>query len=102
MIIGTLLSKLLRVDRITLVQPDGSREAYDPGDGEGQTVRFTDRRVAFDLLLNPRLNFGQTNMDGRLVIEDGTGLEQMAMVSCSNRWEDGGEGRQPAALMEGE
>jgi len=95
-IISRLIGTLLTRGRITLVQPDGSRETYGPGGGKELTVRFTDKRVAFDLVRNPRLNFGQTYMDGRLVIEDGTILDLMEMITGANRWEDGGEGR---ALM---
>jgi cyclopropane-fatty-acyl-phospholipid synthase len=56
-------------------------------------VRFTDRRVGFDLVKNPRLAIGETYMDGRLVIEDGTILDLLEMITGANRWEDGGEGR---------
>ncbi len=92
-IISRLIGTLLKRGRITLVQADGSRETYGPGGGKELTVRFTDRRVAFDVVRNPRLNFGQTYMDGRLVIEDGTILDLMEMITGANRWEDGGEGR---------
>ncbi len=92
-IISRLIGTLLTRGRITLVQPDGGRETYGPGGGQELTVRFTDKRVAFDLVRNPRLNFGQTYMDGRLVIEDGTILDLMEMITGANRWEDGGKGR---------
>ena len=92
-IISRLIGTLLTRGRLTLVQPDGSRETYGPGGGKELTVRFADRRVAFDLVRNPRLNFGETYMDGRLVIEDGTILDLMEMITGANRWEDGGKGR---------
>lgn len=88
-LIGTLLTK----GRITLVQPDGRRETYGPGGGKGLTVRFADRRVAFDLVRNPRLALGEAYMDGRLVIEDGTILDLLELIVGANRWEDGGQGR---------
>ena len=95
-LISRLIGTLLKRGRITLVQPDGSRETYGPGGGTELTVRFADKRVAFDLVRNPRLNFGETYMDGRLTIEDGTILDLMEMITGANRWEDGGQGR---ALM---
>jgi len=91
-LVGTLLTK----GRITLVQPDGSSESYGPGGGKELTVRFADKRVAFDLVRNPRLNVGETYMDGRLIIEDGTILDLLELITGANRWEDGGRGR---ALM---
>ena len=57
------------------------------------TVRFTDRRVPLDLARNPRLGLGEAYMDGRLVIEGGTILDLLEMITGSNRWEDGGRGR---------
>jgi cyclopropane-fatty-acyl-phospholipid synthase len=88
-LIGTLLTK----GRITLVQPDGTRETYGPGGGKELTVRFADKRVAFDLVRNPRLKLGEAYMDGRLIIEDGTILDLLEMIVGANRWEDGGKGR---------
>ena len=95
-LISRLIGTLLTRGRITLIQPDGGRETYGPGGGKELTIRFADRKVAFDLVRNPRLNFGETYMDGRLVIEDGTILDLMEMITGANRWEDGGKGR---ALM---
>jgi cyclopropane-fatty-acyl-phospholipid synthase len=88
-LIGTLLTK----GRITLVQPDGSRETYGPGGGKELTVRFADRRVALDLVRNPRLKLGEAYMDGRLTIEDGTILDLLELITGANRWEEGGQGR---------
>ena len=88
-LIGTLVTK----GRITLIQPDGSRETYGPGGGKDLTVRFVDRKVAFDLVRNPRLALGEAYMDGRLVIEDGTMLDLLELIVGANRWEDGGQGR---------
>jgi cyclopropane-fatty-acyl-phospholipid synthase len=88
-LVGTLMTK----GRITLIQPDGSRETYGPGGGKELTVRFADRKVAFDLVRNPRLMLGETYMDGRLVIEDGTILDLLELITGANRWEDGGKGR---------
>ena len=88
-LIGTLLTK----GSLTLVSPDGSRQTYGPGGGKPLTVRFTDKRVAFDLVRNPRLAFGEAYMDGRLIIEDGTILDLLELIVGANRWEDGGQGR---------
>ena len=92
-LISRLIGTLLTRGRITVVQPDGSRETYGPGGGRELTVRFADKRVAFDLVRNPRLAFGEAYMDGRLKIEDGSILDLLEMIVGANRWEDGGQGR---------
>ena len=92
-LIGRLIGKLLKRGSITVIFPDGGRETYGPGGGKALTIRFRDRKVVFDILRNPRLGFGEAYMDGRLVIEQGTMLELLELVTGSNRWEDGGKGR---------
>src|SRR4030095_13935107 len=92
-LISRLIGTLLTRGRVVLIQPDGSREAYGPGGGKELTVRFADKRVAFDLVRNQRLNVGEAYMDGRLIIEDGTILDLLELITGANRWEDGGRGR---------
>ena len=92
-LIGKLVGKLLTKGSLTLHAPGKPPETFGPGGGKHLTVRFTDRKVAFDIMKNPRLGFGETYMDGRLVIEDGTILDLMRMIVGANRWEDWGKGR---------
>lgn len=92
-LIGKLIDKLLKRGSITLVQPDGSRSTHGRGGGRHLTIRLADRKVAFDVIRNPRLGLGEAYMDGRLVIEDGSMLDLLDMVTAANRWEDGGKGK---------
>ncbi len=92
-LIGRLVGKLLTKGSLTLHTPGKPPETFGPGGGKHLTVRFTDKKVAFDIIKNPRLGFGETYMDGRLVIEDGTMLDLMRMIVGANRWEDWGKGR---------
>ncbi len=98
-LIGKLVNKLLSKGSITLLTPGNAPETLGAGGGKHLTVRFTDRRVGFDIARNLRLGFGEAYMDGRLIIEDGTVLDLIEMVVGANRWEDGGEGR--AVLTKG-
>ena len=98
-LIGTLVEKLLPKGSITLITPGKSPSTYGRGGGKHLTVRFTDRKVAFDIMRNPRLGFGEAYMDGRLIIEDGTILDLVEMITGANRWEHGGAGRK--ALRKG-
>jgi len=98
-LIGKLVGKLLTKGSVTLHEPGKPPHTYGPGGGKHLTVRFNDRKVAFDIMRNPRLGFGEAYMDGRLVIEDGTMLDLMRLIVGANRWEDWGEGRK--ALSKG-
>ena len=91
--IGQLIGSLLKQGQITLVTPDGKRQTFGGSEGRSLTVRVTDRKVIFELLRNPRLAIGETYMDGRLIIEDGTILDLLDLVTSNNRWEEGGNSR---------
>jgi len=92
-LIGKMIGKLLRQGTITLIGPDGKRETCGAGGGRHLTIRFTDRRVPLEIIKNPRLGMGEAYMDGRVIVEDGTVLDLLEMITSSNRWEDGGKGR---------
>ena len=94
---GRLVSRLLTKGSITLIRPGQPRHTYGPGGGKHLTIRFNDRKVAFDIMRNPRLGFGEAYMNGRLTIEDGTILDLMRMIVGANRWEEWGEGRRALA-----
>ena len=92
-LLENLLEKLIKTGRLTVVLPGGAKRTFGPGEGEGIRIRLADRRVAFEILRNPRLAVGEAYMDGRLEIENGTMLDLLMLVVGSNRWEDGGKGR---------
>jgi cyclopropane-fatty-acyl-phospholipid synthase len=92
-LIGRVIDRLLKRGSITVIYPDGSRGTYGPGGGQALTIRITDRKVPLELIRNPRLGLGEAYMDGRLVVEDGTILDLLELVTQSNRWEDGAKGR---------
>jgi cyclopropane-fatty-acyl-phospholipid synthase len=92
-LIGKLVDKLVTRGSITLLLPGKPPRKFGPGGGKHLTVRFNDRRVAFDIIRNPRLAVGEAYMDGRLIIEDGTILDLLELIVGANRWEDKGAGR---------
>ena len=100
-LIGKLLGKLVTKGSLTLITPGKPPQTFGPGGGQHFTVRFTDKKVAFDIIKNPRLGFGETYMDARLVIEDGTILDLMRMIVGANRWEDWGKGRKTLSKAKG-
>ena len=94
-LIGKMIEQLLPTGSITLLRPGQAPETHGRGKGKHITVRFTDRKVAFDIVSNPRLGLGEAYMDGRVVIEDGTILDLLELITGANRWEDRGEGPRP-------
>ncbi|MBA3834265.1 MAG: class I SAM-dependent methyltransferase [Sphingomonas sp.] len=87
--IGTMIDRLLTAGTITIIEPGKEPETYGPGGGKSLTLRIADRKVAFDVLKNPRLGVGEAYMDGRIIIENGTALDLLQMVMGSNPWEEG-------------
>jgi cyclopropane-fatty-acyl-phospholipid synthase len=96
-LIGRLINQLLAKGSITLKEPGKPPQTYGGGGGKHLTVRLTDRRVAFDIARNPDLRFGEAYMDGRVVIEDGSLLDLLEMISTVNRWEDKAPGSRAIA-----
>lgn len=92
-LIGRMIEKLLGKGSITLIEAGKAPRTYGPGGGPQLTVRFTDRKVPFDIAKNPRLGFGEAYMDGRIIIENGTILDLLELITGSNRWEDGKDAR---------
>src|SRR5260221_3707474 len=96
-LIGRLIDKLLTKGSLTLLTSGKGPRTYGPGGGNHLTVRFTDRKVAFDILKSPSLGVGEAYMDGRLIIEDGTMLDLLEMAVWSNRCEDQSPGEKTHA-----
>jgi cyclopropane-fatty-acyl-phospholipid synthase len=96
-LIGRLVDKLLTRGSLTLIVPGKEPHTYGRGGGRHLTLRFTDRKVAFDIVRNPRLGLGEAYMEGRVIVEDGTILDLLELIVGANRWEEKGEGRRALA-----
>lgn len=92
-VISKLINRLLKQGSITYIAPSGARGTYGPGGGKSLTVRATDPKLPLKLLHNPRLALGEAYMDGRLAVEGGTILDLVEMITSSNPWEQGADGR---------
>lgn len=94
-LIGRLVDALLTEGSITIKLPGKAPQTHGKGGGKHLTVRFTDRKAAFDIVKNPRLGIGEVYMDERLIIEDGTILDLLEMIVGANPWEDRADGPRP-------
>jgi cyclopropane-fatty-acyl-phospholipid synthase len=84
-----MIDRLLTKGSITLTEAGKEPRTYGPGGGKHVKARFTDAKVPFEILKNPRLGFGEAYMDGRIVLEEGTILDLLEIVMGSNPWEEG-------------
>jgi len=79
MLLARLLGAAIGDGTLDLVAADGRRRRIGPG-RPGLTLRLHDAAVARDLLLNPRLRFGEAYMDGRLSVEGGSIYDMLALL----------------------
>jgi len=82
MLISGLLRRLVREGSLTVVDAGGRRHVIT-GDRPGPhaTVRLTDRQIERQLLTNPKLYFGEGYVDGRIVIEEGTLVDVLDLLT---------------------
>ena len=84
------LGGYIKRGEITVVDHDGKTYRYGATDAvfKPVTVRFTDSRVAADIMKDPGLGAAEAFMDGRLVLDQGEILDLVNIVRGSHRWED--------------
>ena len=62
------------------------------------TIRFVDRKVSRDILLDPRLGAAEAFMDGRLLVECGGIMELVELLRANAPWDRGGSIGRPSWL----
>jgi cyclopropane-fatty-acyl-phospholipid synthase len=88
-----VLSRLVKKGELVVIDHAGRRHPIGTPDPRRKPVviRFTDRRVLFDIVRDPRLGAAEAYIDGRLVPEDGSDiLDLLDLVRSNSRWERGG------------
>ncbi|MEO7655260.1 MAG: SAM-dependent methyltransferase, partial [Sphingomicrobium sp.] len=86
MLIDRLLDTVMSSGRLTVRFPGREARTYGPGGGKHVSIILHDRKVALDLVRNPRLAIGEAYMDGRLTVADGNILDLLELVVGANRW----------------
>ncbi len=71
MLLSRLLRPLIRHGRLTVIDADGHAHVFGSDAEPAVTVRLHDRRLHWQLALNPGLHAGEAYMDGTLTIEGG-------------------------------
>lgn len=96
MLLVRLLAAAKGDGTLNLVTADGRHHRIGAGPPT-LTLRLHDRAVERDLLINPRLRFGEAYMDGRLSIEGGTIYDLLSMLMSGSEVQ-GALGRAVGAL----
>ena len=90
------------VERGTLVVhfADGSCENFGTPSEHfpDVAIRFVDRKVSRDILLDPRLGAAEAFMDGRLLVERGGIMELVELLRANTPWDRGGSIGPPSRL----
>jgi cyclopropane-fatty-acyl-phospholipid synthase len=71
-LLSTLLRHIVRRGTLRVYDASGEMHVFSGEPWRTITIRLHDGRVARELLLNGRLKLGETFMDGRLTVEDGS------------------------------
>ena len=80
MLLATVLARVIRTGRLTLIDAAGERHAFGSLPGPAATVRLHDPALHWKLLARPRLFIGEAYMDGTLTIEDGSLYEFLEIL----------------------
>jgi len=86
-----ILRRLVTRGQLTIFAPDGAHFTVGKADPAfpDLALRLQDKRVAFDIVRDPRLGMAEAYIDGRVTIEGGGILEFLSMVRANNPWESG-------------
>jgi cyclopropane-fatty-acyl-phospholipid synthase len=99
-LLDRFLSRAVKQGRLGIVFADGSASTYgEPAEGFPEIVlRFTDKAVPRDILLDPRLGAAEAFIDGRLLIEEGDVMDLVSLLRSNNPWDKGGDLGKPSRL----
>lgn len=86
------LSKSIKKGRLAIELADGTKHEFgEPTNGFPEiALRFTDKKVTWDIIRDPDLGLAESFMDGRMLIEQGDILGFGRLLRANNRFEDTG------------
>ena len=99
-LVSRYLSSIVKRGTLAVSFADGSRASFGtPAEGFPDVgIAFKDKRVARDILLDPRLGAAEAFMDGRLVVERGDIMDLVELLRANRPWDHGGNIGRPALL----
>jgi len=99
-LITRYLAGIVKRGTLTVRFADGSSEEFGtPCEAYPDvTIRFLDRKVSRDILLDPRLGAAEAFMEGRLVVERSGIMELVELLRANTPWDRGGSIGTPSLL----
>jgi cyclopropane-fatty-acyl-phospholipid synthase len=99
-LLDRFLARAIKQGRLGIVFADGSASTFGTSaEGFPEIVlRFTDKAVPRDIILDPRLGAAEAFIDGRLVIEEGDVMGLVGLFRMNAPWERGNDYLRPGAL----
>ncbi len=88
-LLRVILQKLIRTGTLRITTAQGSTFTFGDGTGVPVAIRFMTRAAERSVLLDPEFKFGEAYMHGAVVIEQGSIVDVLALVSRQpgrSRW----------------
>jgi cyclopropane-fatty-acyl-phospholipid synthase len=80
-----MLKAFVRVGSLTIVDAEGKTHVFAGAPGPEVKVRFTDRSLYYKLFLNPGMAAGEAFVDGRVIFEDSTPRDFLALFALNRQ-----------------
>jgi cyclopropane-fatty-acyl-phospholipid synthase len=75
-----VLRKLIHTGNLRITTAGGSTFIAGDGIGKPAAIRFTTQAAEYDVLLDPELKFGESYVDGGIIVEQGSIADVLAIV----------------------
>jgi cyclopropane-fatty-acyl-phospholipid synthase len=72
MLFASVLARVIRIGRLSVIDAAGNRHVFEGSPGPAASIRLHDPSLHWRLLLRPRLFVGEAYMNGTLTIEEGS------------------------------
>jgi cyclopropane-fatty-acyl-phospholipid synthase len=84
MLLASVLSRVIRVGRLTLIDAAGRRHVFAGGPGPAASIRLHDKALHHKLLATPRLCVPEAYMNGTLTIEEGSLYDFIDLLTAND------------------
>ena len=85
MIVDSLLKKILKKGHLVWIKPNGLDFEYGDKTGTPIKMRTTNDFSEIKMMMNPSLHFGESYMNGSLILEEGTIHDLLKLIFINSR-----------------